>query len=77
MNIFSYFVGGTLHKVYIDFNISATLMIDESEKDQVISEMSKLIAKFMKNKHIIKLENNFENSSDMDFLENISEIGEA
>lgn len=77
MNIISYFIGGILHKVYIDFSISATLMVDESEKDKVMSEMSKLIAKFMKNKHVIKLENNFENSADTNFLENMSEIGEA
>jgi hypothetical protein len=63
MNIYSYFIGGILHKVYIDFSISATLMIDESEKENVMSEMSKLIVKFMKNKHVIKLENNFENSA--------------
>jgi hypothetical protein len=77
MNIISYFIGGILHKVYIDFSISATLMVDESEKEKVMSEMSKLIVKFMKNKHVIKLENNFENSTDTDFLENMSEVGEA
>ncbi len=52
-------------------------MVDESEKEKVMSEMSKLIVKFMKNKHVIKLENNFENSTDTDFLENMSEVGEA
>lgn len=66
-----------MHKVYIDFSISVTLMVDESEKDMVMSEMSKLISKFMKNKHVIKLENSFENSADTDFLENMSEVGEA
>ena len=77
MNIFLYFIGGILHKVYIDFSISVTLMVDESEKDVVMSEMSKLISKFMKNKHVIKLENSFENSADTDFIENMADVGEA
>jgi hypothetical protein len=66
-----------LHKVYIEFAISGTIMVDEAEKDKVMLEMSKLIAKFMKHKNIVKLENDFETVDDTDFINHISEIGEA
>jgi hypothetical protein len=52
-------------------------MVDEAEKDKVMLEMSKLIAKFMKHKNIVKLENDFETVDDTDFINHISEIGEA
>ncbi len=66
-----------MHKVYIEFAISGTIMVDEAEKDKVMLEMSKLIAKFMKHKNIVKLENDFETVDDTDFINHISEIGEA
>ena len=66
-----------MHKVYVEFAISGTIMVDEAEKDKVMLEMSKLIAKFMKHKNIIKLENDFETVDDTDFINHISEIGEA
>jgi len=66
-----------LHKVYVEFAISGTIMVDEAEKDKVMLEMSKLIAKFMKHKNIVKLENDFEIVDDTDFINHISEIGEA
>jgi hypothetical protein len=66
-----------LQKVYIEFAISGTIMVDEAEKDKVMLEMSKLIAKFMKHKNIVKLENDFETVDDTDFINHISEIGEA
>lgn len=66
-----------MHKIYIEFAISGTIMVDELEKDKVMLEMSKLIAKFMKNKNIVKLENDFETVDDTDFINHITEIGEA
>ena len=52
-------------------------MIEESEKDKVMLEMSKLIAKFMKHKNIVKLENDFETVDDTDFINYMTEIAEA
>lgn len=77
MNIILYFIGGHLHKIYIEFAISGTIAVEESEKDKVMLEMSRLIAKFMKNKNIVKLENDFETIDDTDFLNHITEIAEA
>jgi hypothetical protein len=77
MNIISYFIGGHLHKIYIEFAISGTLMVEESEKDKVTLEMSKLIAKFMKHKNVVKLDNNFETIDDTDFINHMVEVGEA
>jgi hypothetical protein len=77
MNIILYFIGGGLHKIYIEFAISGTIAVEESEKDAVMLEMSKLIAKFMKNKNIVKLENDFETIDDTDFINHITEIAEA
>lgn len=77
MNIILYFIGGRLHKIYIEFAISGTVMVEESEKDKVMAEMSSLIAKFMKNKNVVKLDNNFEVVDDDDFISYITEVGEA
>jgi len=77
MNIISYFIGGHLHKIYIEFAISGTLMVEESEKDKVTLEMSKLIAKFMKHKNVVKIDNNFETIDDTDFINHMVEVGEA
>jgi len=66
-----------LHKIYIEFAISGTLMVEESEKDKVTLEMSKLIAKFMKHKNVVKLDNNFETIDDTDFINHMVEVGEA
>ena len=77
MNIFLYFIGGILHKFYIEFSISGVIMVDESEKDKVIADMSKLISKFLNNKHVIKLENEFEKVDEDDFVNNLTEIAEA
>lgn len=66
-----------MHKYYIEFSISGVIMADENEKDKVISDMSKLISKFLNNKHIIKLENEFEKIDEDDFISNLSEVGEA
>ena len=77
MNIISYFIGGRLHKIYVEFAISGTVMVEESEKDKVMAEMSSLIAKFMKNKNVVKLDNNFEVVDDDDFINYITEVGEA
>jgi hypothetical protein len=52
-------------------------MVEESEKDKVMAEMSSLIAKFMKNKNVVKLDNNFEVVDDDDFINYITEVGEA
>jgi hypothetical protein len=77
MNIFLYFIGGSLSKVYIEFGISGTLLVDEADKDKVMLEMSKLIAKFIKNKNVVKLDNNIETVDDTEFLNHMMEIGEA
>jgi hypothetical protein len=77
MNIFLYFIGGSLNKVYIDFGISGTLLVNEEDKDKVMLEMSKLIAKFIKNKNVIKLDNNIETADDMDILNQTILVGEA
>ena len=77
MNIISYFIGGRLNKIYIEFAISGTIEVEESEKDKVMLEMSKLIAKFMKHKNIVKLENDFEAVDDTDFINHMIVIGEA
>ena len=66
-----------MHKIYIEFAISGTLMVEESEKDKVTLEMSKLIAKFMKHKNVVKLDNNFETIDDTDFINHMVEVGEA
>lgn len=66
-----------MHKIYIEFAISGTIEIEESEKDKVMLEMSKLIAKFMKHKNIVKLENDFETIDDTDFINHMTVIGEA
>jgi hypothetical protein len=52
-------------------------MVEESEKDKVTLEMSKLIAKFMKHKNVVKLDNNFETIDDTDFINHMVEVGEA
>ncbi len=52
-------------------------MVDESEKDKVMADMSKLISKFLNNKHVIKLENEFEKIDEDDFVNNLTEIAEA
>jgi hypothetical protein len=39
--------------------------------------MSKLIAKFIKNKNVVKLDNNIETVDDTEFLNHMMEIGEA
>lgn len=77
MNIISYFIGGRLNKIYIEFAISGTIEVEESEKDKVMLEMSKLIAKFMKHKNIVKLENDFETVDETDFINHMTVIGEA
>ena len=66
-----------MHKIYIEFAISGTLMVEESEKDKVTLEMSKLIAKFMKHKNVVKIDNNFETIDDTDFINHMVEVGEA
>lgn len=66
-----------MHKVYIEFGISAVLEVEEHEKDKVMLELSKLIAKFIKNKNIVKLDNNFESLSELDITQNMGEIAEA
>jgi hypothetical protein len=77
MNIFLYCTGGTLHKYYIEFSISGVIMVDEHEKDKVTSDMSKLISKFLNNKHVIKLENEFEKIDEDDFASSLIEVAEA
>ena len=66
-----------MHKIYVEFAISGTVMVEEAEKDKVMAEMSGLIAKFMKNKNVVKLDNNFEVVDDDDFISYITEVGEA
>jgi hypothetical protein len=77
MNIISYFIGGELYKAYIDFEISGVIVTDESDREKVMAELSKLIAKFVKNKNIIKLDSSFDAVDDVDFANLSAEVGEA
>ncbi len=77
MNIISYFIGGILHKVYIEFGISGVIEVEEEDRDKVMLEVSKLIAKFIKNKNIVKINNNFESVSELDIAEGMGEVAEA
>ena len=77
MNIISYFIGGILHKVYIEFGISGILEVEEEDKDKVMLELSKLISKFIKNKNIVKLDNNFDAVTELDIAQSMGEIAEA
>jgi hypothetical protein len=42
-----------------------------------MAELSKLIAKFVKNKNIIKLDSSFDAVDDVDFANLAAEVGEA
>jgi len=66
-----------LYKAYIDFEISGVIVTDESDREKVMAELSKLIAKFVKNKNIIKLDSSFDAVDDTDFANLAAEVGEA
>lgn len=66
-----------MHKVYIEFGISGVLEVEEEDRDKVMLEVSKLIAKFIKNKNIVKLDNNFESINELDISQSMGEIAEA
>lgn len=66
-----------MYKAYIDFEISGVIVTDESDREKVMIELSKLIAKFVKNKNIIKLDSSFDAVDDTDFANLVTEVGEA
>lgn len=66
-----------MYKAYIDFEISGVIVTDESDREKVMIELSKLIAKFVKNKNIIKLNSSFDSMDDTDFVNLTTEVGEA
>lgn len=66
-----------MYKAYIDFEISGVIVTDESDREKVMIELSKLIAKFVKNKNIIKLDSSFDSMDDTDFVNLTTEVGEA
>lgn len=77
MNIISYFIGGALGKIYIEFGISGVLAVEEEDNEKVVAEMSRLFSKFLKNKKIIKLDNKFESIDEFDIIEGMVEPAEA
>lgn len=66
-----------MYKAYIDFEISGVIVTDESDREKIMIELSKLIAKFVKNKNIIKLDSSFDSMDDTDFANLTTEVGEA
>lgn len=78
MNIYLIkYVGGCLHKIYMDFGISGILVVEEAESERVKEEYSKLIANFLKDKKVVELQNTFSSVSENDFAELQAPIGEA
>lgn len=71
-----------MHKVYIEFSISGIIVVDETEKERVMLEMSKLMSKFIRNKDIIEFQNSIESSDQLAAVEDMMEdmmveVGEA
>lgn len=77
MNIISYFIGGALSKIYIEFGISGVLAVEEEDNEKVVAEISRLISKFLKNKKVIKLDNKFESIDELEIVEGMVEPAEA
>jgi len=77
MNIISYFIGGALGKIYIEFGVSGVLAVEEEDNEKVVAEISRLFSKFLKNKKVIKLDNKFESIDEFDIIEGMIEPAEA
>lgn len=77
MNIISYFIGGALSKIYIEFGISGVLAVEEEDNEKVVAEISRLFSKFLKNKKVIKLDNKFESIDELEIIEGMVEPAEA
>ncbi len=66
-----------MHKVYIEFLISGTIIVDEPEKQRIMAEMSRLVSKFIRNKDIVEFQNTLVSSDEDEMIGYNDEIGEA
>jgi hypothetical protein len=66
-----------MNNVYIEFVITGTIAVNESDKDIAMAELSKLISAFLANKDIINLENSIESLDTIDLISYRQEPGEA
>lgn len=66
-----------MHKIYVEFSISGTIIINETEKERVMVEMSKMMSKFLRNKDITDLQNSISSSDEMEIVESLIEAAEA
>jgi hypothetical protein len=59
------------NKVFVEFSISGILEVEESRKDAVMKEISKVINKLLTHKDVVKTEVSVDSTNDDNILENI------
>lgn len=59
------------NKVFVEFSISGILEVEESRKDTVMKEISKVINKLLTHKDVVKTEVSVDSTNDDNILENI------
>jgi len=59
------------NKVFVEFSISGILEVEESKKDAIMKEISKVINKLLTHKDVVKTEVSVDATNDDNILENI------
>lgn len=59
------------NKVFVEFSISGILEVEESKKDAIMKEISKVINKLLTHKDVVKTEVSVDSTNDENILENI------